>query len=74
MESVLIFWLLTDQPTTCPYCGCRTEWYEIEYENDNVQIHYCLNENCGFVFAAVEDEEFDRELAEEFGEEMNDED
>ena len=38
---------LTEQPTTCPYCGSRTRF--TEYANRD-QHHVCLNPDCGFEF------------------------
>ena len=49
------FLLLNDQPTTCPYCGCRTSFYEFYYMKEYYQIHRCMNTDCLFVFVAVED-------------------
>lgn len=40
-------WGLTDQPTTCGKCGARTDFCDI---TANVQIHKCLNNECGYVF------------------------
>ena len=36
-----------DQPTCCPYCGNRTDFYEL---SDERQIHRCLNNNCAITF------------------------
>jgi hypothetical protein len=56
MESHLIFFLMNDQPMTCPYCGARTDFYDLIYQGEYIEVHYCLNkEKCGFVFAAMED-------------------
>jgi len=48
-------YLLNDQPTTCPYCGARTDFmcffsYKCKMANSLV-----LNSDCGFVFMGVED-------------------
>jgi len=40
MESIEIF-LASDQPTTCPKCGARTEIIE---DGSVSQKHLCLNE------------------------------
>jgi len=53
MENLEIF-LSSDQPTTCPKCGNRTE---IEYEFDVSQQHKCFSEDCSFQFIL----EFDNE-------------
>lgn len=46
MDTLPIYFM-NDQPTTCPKCGCRTEW-----TGENPQFHICI---CGFSFL-VEDE------------------
>jgi hypothetical protein len=53
MEDLEIF-LSSDQPTTCPKCGNRTE---IINELDACQKHKCLSEECKFQFIL----EFDNE-------------
>ena len=46
MENLEIF-LNSDQPTTCPKCGNRSE---IISEFDLSQHHKCLSEKCNFKF------------------------
>lgn len=46
MEDLEIF-LSSDQPTTCPKCGNRTE---IVNAFDASQKHKCLSEDCSFQF------------------------
>jgi hypothetical protein len=49
------FYLMTDQPTTCPICGVRTEIYgSFIHTNLNMQIIECLNYRCKHVFLEVE--------------------
>ena len=48
--------LLSDQPTTCPICGARTDFYEFVHDNEQYQIHFCKNWDCGIAFLAMEDE------------------
>ena len=43
-------YLMHDQPTTCPDCGRRTEWF-----GEEPQIHLCV---CGYHFLVYEDEDF----------------
>jgi hypothetical protein len=43
-------YLMHDQPTTCPECGRRTEWF-----GEDPQIHLCI---CGYHFLVYEDEDF----------------
>lgn len=45
---------MTDQPTTCAKCGCRTDYYSLKCDGvTERQIHICLG--CGELFV-VEDE------------------
>ena len=53
MEDLEIF-LSSDQPTTCPKCGNRTE---IVNESDASQKHKCLSEECEFYFILEFDDE-----------------
>jgi hypothetical protein len=54
-ETMHLYWM-NDQPTTCPYCGARTEYHDLIHQGVVYEINFCLNkEHCGFVFAAVED-------------------
>jgi hypothetical protein len=43
---------LDDQPTTCGLCGARTDFEEI---NEVIQLHECLNSDCGYKFITEED-------------------
>ena len=48
---------LTDDITTCPHCGARTDWVDTGGPHDE-QKHTCLR--CGFVFLGFFDpEDFD---------------
>jgi len=42
-------YILNDQPTTCGLCGSRTDFEEI---NNRLQLHECLNPDCGYKFMA----------------------
>ncbi len=53
MEDLEIF-LSSDQPTTCPKCGNRTD---IIKEFDASQQHKCLSEECEFQFILKFDNE-----------------
>lgn len=49
----------SDQPTTCPKCGARTEillnlWHTI----DKTEIHLCVQKSCGYEFVVLCDEDF----------------
>jgi hypothetical protein len=40
-------YLMNDQPTTCPQCGARTSFDEIDNATQN---HHCLNTKCNYEF------------------------
>lgn len=55
--------LPSEQPTTCPKCGCRTAYIcdlpDTEYIS---QLHLCLSNKCKFTFIVEDDpENFDIE-------------
>jgi hypothetical protein len=43
---------MTDQPTTCPKCGCRTSFTDIPLTNPLRQNHTCNSVYCRFRFIA----------------------
>lgn len=44
---------LSDQPTTCPKCGTRTEIImELKLKTKGIQVHRCLGKNCTFEFSS----------------------
>ena len=45
-------YILNEQPTTCGLCGARTDFEEI---NNMMQLHECLNPDCGYKFITEED-------------------
>lgn len=47
--------ILDDQPTTCPYCGARTEFDDVDIEGEKQQHHRCTAKDCGYEFLAEED-------------------
>jgi hypothetical protein len=52
-----VFLLDDEQPTTCPHCGSRTDFDELD-TGGHTQHHRCLNvSTCGFEFIAEEEEE-----------------
>lgn len=55
MEQELEFFLMNDQPVTCPKCGNRTEFEEAqEFKcKQLVQKHKCLDIDCQFKFEVV---------------------
>lgn len=42
-----------DQPMSCPKCGTRTEFFELE---NGTEVHICNNQECQFTFFAEHDE------------------
>jgi len=52
----MIFYLMTDQPTTCPICGVRTDIIsDFWHTNQQYLISECLNIQCKRVILEVED-------------------
>lgn len=51
--------ILGDQPTTCPYCGARTEFDDVKSfageESETQQHHRCPAKECGYEFLAEEE-------------------
>jgi transposase len=53
-------YIYSDQPTTCPRCGLRSEIIlDLSHTKDITQIHKCPNKKCEFEFIMQYDEEFD---------------
>jgi len=46
-------YIFTDQPTTCPLCGSRTNITHLD--KNGTQEHCCLNQKCLFEFIEKED-------------------
>jgi hypothetical protein len=50
-------YLITDQPTTCPVCGTRTDVVaDFLHTFQKLSVQACLNTQCKHVFFEVEDE------------------
>lgn len=47
-------YLFTDQPTTCPKCGTRTQFIDL-FTPLNTQVHKCPSPLCNFEFIQEED-------------------
>jgi hypothetical protein len=46
----------SDQPTTCPKCGSRSEIIlDLSHTKNQVQVHQCLNAKCQNQFVVEED-------------------
>lgn len=55
ITSNLEIFLISDQPTTCPKCGVRTELLISTYNTElEGQINVCLSSMCRFLFLTTE--------------------
>lgn len=54
MSCIFDVYEATDQPTTCPHCGARTDFEDLA--NDR-QLHTCLDATCGYRFIVTEPDE-----------------
>ena len=51
------FILMTDQPTTCPFCGARTDIIsDLYHTNLKLQINECLDVSCKHVFLEIDEQ------------------
>jgi len=58
MKPTFEVFIRNDQPTSCPYCGSRTEiLVDLSCTRFQTQIHECLRKTCRYVF--IEENEFD---------------
>jgi len=56
METISVFYIMNDQPATCPLCGSRSDiTYEVPNSPDCEQYHRCLNPKCQFEFVMEQD-------------------
>ncbi len=56
MADVSLFYLITDQPTTCPICGARTYIISSFFHTLlKLNINECLNNSCKHVFSEIEE-------------------
>ena len=54
--AVTIVYLITDQPSTCPICGARTDIIlSFSQAKMNASIQECLDTHCKHVFIEAED-------------------
>jgi len=52
-----MFYLMTDQPTTCPLCGVRSDIIaDLYHTNLKLMVNECLNINCKHLFSEVEEQ------------------
>ncbi len=62
-------YLYSEQPTTCPRCGLRTEIViDLSPTNNNTQVHKCLNVYCSHNFIVQSDQIFENKLHNDFKE------
>ena len=55
MQNILKFYLLNEQPTTCPICGAKTNWIaDFSHTQNKMILHKCLDLNCKYLFAEIE--------------------
>ena len=56
MDKNLEIFIYSDQPTTCPICGARTEiTLELLKSPEQTQYHKCLSIDCNFEFIMQND-------------------
>lgn len=49
-------YIYSDQPTTCPQCGTRTEiMQDLYFTKEQTQHHKCLSKKCSFEFIMQND-------------------
>lgn len=54
MSCIYDVYTATDQPETCPHCGARTDFEELEGDR---QLHRCLDATCGYRYIVTHPEE-----------------
>ena len=60
MPNTTDFYLMSDQPTTCPICGARTDWMgDFLHTNLKMIVHGCFNPKCMHRFLEVDEYEED---------------
>ena len=53
-------YIFSDQPTTCPKCGVRSDIIlDLYFTKDKTQFHKCPNAKCEFEFVMEYDIDFD---------------
>lgn len=52
------FYLMTDQPTTCPICGARTGIIsDLHHTKLKLQVNECLDFGCKHVFLEIDEQD-----------------
>lgn len=60
MDLFSELFVYSDQPTTCPYCGARSELIgDMQNSTDLMQVHKCMNIRCQIEFVMIYDKDFD---------------
>lgn len=58
MIDFLEVYTFSDQPTTCPKCGIRTDITLNLFETpEQTQYHKCFSDKCGYEFVMQKDDE-----------------
>ncbi|MCC6186246.1 MAG: hypothetical protein IT256_03750 [Chitinophagaceae bacterium] len=53
-------YIYSDQPTTCPLCGTRSQVIlNLSHTKDKTEVHKCLQSNCGYEFVMQHDQDFE---------------
>ena len=53
-------YIYSDQPTTCPKCGTRSEFFlSLSRTTDKTEAHLCSDVNCKYEFIMQYDEDFE---------------
>ncbi len=53
-------YIYSDQPTTCPKCGSRSEiLLDFSHTKNKTEVHFCTDKNCKYKFVMQYDEEMD---------------
>lgn len=56
-------YIFSDQPTTCPKCGTRSEMIlNFAHTINKTEVHLCPDNNCSYEFVMQYDEDFDNGL------------
>lgn len=56
MQNYSEVFIFTDQPTTCPKCGTRTDiTLDLFLTSEKTQHHICLSAKCNFEFIMQND-------------------
>lgn len=60
MPDYSFVYIYSDQPSTCPKCGCRSEVIlNLSHTTDKTEVHLCPNASCNYEFVMQYDEDFD---------------